>query len=377
MKTVSLGYNGPRVPAIGQGTMGIGGFFESTHDNDAEFVRLLRLGVDLGLSVIDTAEVYADGHAEELVGRAVRDVRGQVTLVTKFSAEHSRAPEVIAAAEGSLRRMATDVIDVYMPHWPNPQVPFAETLQALDSLVRSGKVRQVGLSNFSAADAALAAQYLPPHALACLQNEYSLIERTVEETILPYCAAHSLALMAYSPFGQGKLLVRNARTEALFDMAQRYQASPAQLALAWLLRQASVLAIPKAAREINLRTNAAVLTLDIAATDLEQLSASFRSVVQDIATDQIEVGQAEDGRKVYCTLEQARANAFGMAPSPQELSDEIKSLGGKLQKPIKVRRDPVSGRYHLLEGRIKYWGWVIAYGNARPIPAMVEEATHS
>ena len=129
MKRVVLGKGGTAVAAIGQGTMGIGGFFGRAEDNDAEFIRLLRLGIDLGMAVIDTAEVYGDGHAEELVGKAVAGVRHKACIVTKFSAEHSSSADVIAAAEGSLKRLGTDYIDIYMPHWPNPKVPVEETLK--------------------------------------------------------------------------------------------------------------------------------------------------------------------------------------------------------------------------------------------------------
>ncbi len=372
MRTVTLGGGGPSVAAIGQGTMGIGGFFGRAEDNDSECIRLLRLGIDLGMTLVDTAEVYGDGHAEELVGRAVAGVRDKVTIVTKFSAEHSRAADVIAAAERSLKRLGTDYIDVYMPHWPNPQIPVAETLEALDRLVAAGKVKDIGLSNFGAADAAQAAMQLRHGSLACLQNEYSLIERSVEDTILPFCAQQQITLMAYSPYCQGKLLSRSQRTEPLFVMAADYGISAAQLALAWLLRSASVLVIPKAAHEENMRANAAVLTLKVAQADLDALSVAFAMSTEHIATDMIDVTAAEDDRNVYKTLAEATENRFGMVPSPRELSQEILASGGKLQKPIKLQRDPVTGRYKLIEGRTKYWGWVIAYGAGKPVPAIVE-----
>jgi len=372
MKTVHLGRGRPPVAAIGQGTMGVGGFFGRAEDNDSECIRLLRLGIDLGMTVIDTAEVYGDGHAEELVGRAVAGVRDKVTIVTKFSAEHSRAVDVIAAAERSLKRLGTDYIDVYMPHWPNPQIPVAETMEALDRLVVAGKLKHIGLSNFGAVDAAHAAMQLHHGSLACLQNEYSLIERSVEDTILPFCAQQQITLMAYSPFRQGKLLSLTQRTEPLFAMAADYGISPAQLALAWLLRSASVLVIPKAAREENLRANAAVLRLKVAQNDLDALSVAFVTSTELIATDLIDVTVAEDERNVYKTLAEAVENRFGMVPSPRELSEEIICSGGMLQKPIKLLRYPATGRYKLIEGRTKYWGWVIAYGTSKPVPAIVE-----
>ncbi len=374
MKQVRLGPDGPLVPAVGQGTMGIGGYFQRADDNDAEFIRQLRLGIDLGMTVIDTAEVYGEGHAEELVGRAIADVRDQVVIMTKFSAEHAAADDVIAAAERSLKRLKVETIDVYQPHWPNVQVPLEETVAALDSLIQAGKVRWAGLSNYDAAGGAKTASLLTAGKLVCLQNEYSLAERTVENDLLPFCRSEGLTLAAYSPYQQGKLLKRSERTEALHAMAERYSVSAAQLALAWLLREPNVLVIPKAAREENLRTNAQVLGLQIAPADLDRLSAAFASSVRLVPVDRIDVVGAQDDRKVYRTLEEALQNRLGMSPSPVELSQEILGSGGKLQKPIKVCLDRASGRYQLLEGRLKYWGWVIAYGDRSSIPALEEEA---
>ena len=374
MRTVTLGPDGPSVPAIGQGTMGIGGFFSREDDKDAEHVRLLRLGIDLGLTVIDTAEVYGDGHAEELIGRAVAGIRDRVCIVTKFSAEHSRAAEVVAAAERSLRRLGTDHIDIYMPHWPNPQVPLTETQEAMDRLVAAGKVRWPGLSNFGVAEATRAVTHLRAAPLAAMQCEYSLLERGAEEAILPHCARAGVALMAYSPYAQGKLLTRTRRTEPLFVMAADYGVSPAQLALAWMLRLPQVLAIPKAGREQSLRDNAAALTLVVAPADLDALSAVFAPAMEHIAPALIDVTDSDDQRKVYKSLPEAVENRYGMAPSPRELSEEIIASGGVLQKPVKVRRDVGTGRYTLLDGRTKFWGWVIAYGATTPIPAIVEEA---
>jgi aryl-alcohol dehydrogenase-like predicted oxidoreductase len=373
MRTVVLGNGGPQVPSIGQGTMGIGGFFERDGGNDADFVDRLKLGLELGMTVIDTAEVYGDGHAEELVGKAVFGMRHKSCIVTKFSAQHSSASSVIAAAERSLKRLKTDYIDVYMPHWPNPNIPIEETLEALDRLVLAGKVRRTGLSNFDVDQATRVLNYSLNTKLACLQSEYSLLERSIEGAVLPFCDKSGVALMAYSPYSQGKLLIRNKRTEILFQIADGYCVSPAQLALAWLLQSPSVIVIPKAAKEQNLRANAAVLSLKIAQHDLNALSIAFALKVEKITPNLIDIADAADDRKLYKSLAEAMANQLNMVPSPQTLSEEIIALGGKLQKPIKLKLEPATGRYKLLEGRTKYWGWVIAYGDNVPIPAIVEE----
>lgn len=375
MRLVQLGQNGPRVAAIGQGTMGHGGNFSRDEVNDAESERIIRLGVHLGMTLIDTAEVYGDGHSEELVGRAVAHDRHAVVIATKFSAEHSRAGEIVTAAEGSLRRLATDYIDIYQPHWPNPKVPFEETLEAMDRLVQAGKVRMLGLSNFDLGAARRAKALLQHGAIVALQHEYNLMERTVEAEVLPYCQRENVALMAYGPFQQGKLVSRSPLTEPLFKMAERYAISVPELVLSWLVSNPGVIAIPKASREEKLRANARVLTLKIAPDDRDALSEIFRVPVVMIATDQIDPIDADDGRSVYRTIDDAVKNTLNMSPSPLELSQEIQALGGKLQKPIKLRRNMNTGRYSLVEGRLKYWGWLIAYGVSRPIPALIENET--
>jgi aryl-alcohol dehydrogenase-like predicted oxidoreductase len=368
MRFKALGATGILVPAIGQGTMGIGGRFERDVSSDTECIRLLRLGVDLGLTLIDTAEVYGEGHTEELVGVALRGLRDRVMVATKFSPEHSTYEGVIRAAEGSLRRLKTDYIDLYQTHWPNPRVPIENTMRAMEKLVDDGKVRFIGLSNFSMSQTQRAQRCL--HApLVALQHEYNLFERTVEETLLPYCNANTITLFAYSPLAQGKIGMINAQGRRLSNIARKYESSVAQLVLAWLTKDPSVVAIPKASKESHIRENAEALGCEMDTTDCDEISKLFAVDIRHIPTNLIEVAAAAD-RKVYKTLEEAVENRFHLAPSPMELAEEIRT--GEMLKPIKLRCSSNSERYQLLEGRVKYWAWVIAHDGKVPIPALVE-----
>ena len=373
MKMTRLGRNGPRVAPIGQGTMGMGGYFERSEDGDDAHVRALQIGIDLGMTLIDTAEVYGAGHAEELVGKAVSGRRHEGVVMTKFSAEHSRAADIVAALDGSLRRLGTDYVDVYQPHWPNPDVPFEETLGAIDRLIGAGKVRAAGLSNFDAAAGKRAASELRSGELACMQNEYNLVERTAERDLLPFCMANDVALVSYSPYQQGKLLKRSPKTALLFELASQYGVQVSQVILAWLTRVQSVVAIPKASTEANVRANAQALEVTIDAADLERLSVAFDAAPVLVPCDRIDVVDASDDRTVYRTVEQALANPLAMSPSPRQLADEIVASGGRLQKPVKLRWNSHTQRYSLIEGRLKYWAWVIAYGIEAPIPALIED----
>lgn len=353
--------------------MGIGGRFERDVSSDAECIRLLRLGVDLGLTLIDTAEVYGEGHAEELAGVALRGLRDRVVVATKFSPEHSTYEGVLRSAEGSLRRLKTDYIDLYQVHWPNPRVPIEDTMRAMDTLVDDGKVRFIGLSNFSAGQTQRAQRCLRAPVVA-LQHEYNLFERTVEEALLPYCSANAITLLAYSPLAQGKTGTNDEKGKRLSHIAGKNKMSVAQVVLAWLVRNPSVVAIPKASKENHIRENAEALDCEMEAADCDEISKLFAPDIRHIPTNLIEVADASD-RKVYKTLEEAVENRFHLVPSPMELAEEIRA--GELLKPIKLRCSPSGERYQLLEGRVRYWAWVIAHDGKVPIPALVERTEES
>lgn len=352
--------------------MGIGGLFFREELDDREHIRLLQLGIELGMTLIDTAEVYGAGHAEELVGAAVQGIRDRVFIATKFSPEHSAYHDVVRSAEGSLRRLDTDYIDLYQAHWPNPQIPIEETIQALEKLVDDGKVRFVGLSNFSVAEMRQVQSSLASGRLVATQQEYSLLERTMEQAVIPFCHENGLSMLAYSPLAQGKLASNDYRLGAAAELSTKYNLSPAQLALNWVVRDPKVLAIPKASTERHVRENAMALTTDIASEDLERLSTLFEPQVCNISTERIEVAD-DPTRDVYKTLAEALENRHHMVPSPVELAKQIQS--GEVLKPIKVRNTTKSNsgmRYLLIEGRLRYWAWVIAHDGNKPIPALID-----
>jgi len=367
----ALGTTPTRVAAIGQGTMGLGGAFVRDDSDDTACVRALRLGIDLGLRVIDTAPVYGAGHAEELVGRAVDGVRESVLLATKFSPEDSDRAGVMRSAEASLRRLRTDRIDLFQMHWPSAAVPLEETLAAMGALVEAGKVRFLGLGNVTAAQLGQALSTEVGAHLVSVQQEYSLVDRNVEQRLLPLCRERGLTLIAYSPLAQGTLAPDDARRALLQDIASAYGASVAQIVLAWLLEDPRVVVIPKAVREAHLRENAAAAGLRLTPADQRRIAAAFAVRIEDVPTDAIVV-PAESGRRVYTTLEDALENRLHLVPGPRDLAAQMAS--GEMLKPIKVR--PLSGgvggaRFCLTEGRVRYWGWVIAHKN-KPIPAIVE-----
>ncbi len=357
------------VPAVGQGSMGIGGRFTADRGRDREAVRLLQLGLDLGLRMIDTAEIYGAGHAEELVGQAIRGRRHDAIVATKFSPEHSGREEVVWAAERSLRRLDTDYIDLYQSHWPSMRVPFAETLSGLEALLGSGKVRKVGLSNVRPADVDVARAALPPGSVVAVQQPYNLADRLVERDLLPVCQRDGLLLLAYSPLCEGATVPSDERRSVIEAIGTRRGFSSSQVVLAWLLRHAVVRVIPKAATEAHLRQNAEAARFRLDPEEVRAIDQAYAIRLSEIEPDQIEVASTSD-RRAYSTVEEALTNPHGMVPSPAEIAAEI--LSGTAQRPIKVRRQTGAERpFLLVEGRLRYWAWVIAHGRHQPISALL------
>jgi len=256
---------------MGQGTWNMG---ERAAEKPAE-VRALQLGLDLGMTVIDTAEMYADGGAEKVVGAALAGRRSEAYLVSKVLPQNASRKGVVAACEKSLKRMKVDHIDLYLLHWRG-SVPLAETLEGLMALKQAGKIHEYGVSNFDLADMKEASALPGGDAIEANQVLYNLRRRGVEWDLLPWCQERGVLLMAYSPLEADRKEQQDLLSNpALMAIAARHQAAPAQIALAWLLRKDGVLPIPKATSEAHVRANAAAMTLRLDQEDLALLDKSF------------------------------------------------------------------------------------------------------
>lgn len=258
--------SGAPIPVLGLGTWRMG----EANSRGAEIVSALRLGIDLGMTLIDTAEMYGEGGAEEVVAKAVAGQRGQVFLVSKVYPHNATRQGVVAACERSLKRLNTDYLDLYLLHWIG-SVPFQETLAGFDDLQRAGKIRAHGVSNFDTDDMAAWTKLSGGKSVATNQIMYNLSRRGVEWELLPWCRKRHIPIMAYSPVDQGSLLTKRG----LKQIAARRGVPPAQVALAWLLHQESVVAIPKAARPEHVRENRAALDLELTPEELKELDRAF------------------------------------------------------------------------------------------------------
>lgn len=258
--------SGKPVPVLGQGTWHLG---QGRHPRQME-LDALRLGIDLGLTLVDTAEMYGDGASEALVGEAIADRRDDVFLVSKVMPHHATASGTIAACEASLRRLATDRLDLYLLHWRG-SVPLRETLDGFSRLLDAGLIRHWGVSNFRVADLAQLIRLPGGDGVATNQVLYNLAHREIEWDLLPWCLEARLPVMAYSPIEQGRLLTH----PVIRAVAARHDATTALVALAWVLDHERVIAIPEAGTPRHVEENRAALELSLTAADLADLEDAF------------------------------------------------------------------------------------------------------
>ncbi len=249
-----LGRTKEKISTIGIGTWRIGSFHNA--EERAGQVRALKRGIELGMNFIDTAEIYASGRSEEVVGEAVKGMHDGVFIASKVAPGHLHHDDVIRACQESLRRLGTRHIDLYQVHWPDSKVPIKETMSAMEQLVRDGSIRYIGVSNFSVKETDDARAALAKSEIVSDQVEYSLSNRSAEPEILPYCRRERLTLIAYSPLARGRIV--DTIPPALL---RKYNMTPAQMMLNWVTHDEQVVAIPKAADIGHLEENASSVSV--------------------------------------------------------------------------------------------------------------------
>ena len=265
MRLISLPF-GERVSALGQGTWHMG----EDRRQRAEEIAALKLGIDLGMTLIDTAEMYASGGAEEVTREAIAGRRDEVFLVSKVLPSNASHGGVVRACEASLRRLGTDRIDLYLLHWRGG-TPLAETVGAFETLKRDGKIRHWGVSNFDTDDMEELSGVEGGKAVQTNQVLYNLSSRDIEYDLMPWSKERGIPLMAYSPVNQGSL----GKDRMLEAIAGRHGVTPAQIALAWVLRRDGVIAIPKAVEHEHIRQNRAAMDIKLDEVDLAELDRAF------------------------------------------------------------------------------------------------------
>ncbi len=278
MEYKKLGDSDTEVPVIGMGTWNVAppDMYAPSSVDEGAVVEALRTGIELGLTHVDSAEMYGAGRAEKLIGEAIRGRREKVFLATKVEPEHFTYDGVLGAARGSLKRLGTDYIDLYQLHWPTPSVPIEETMRAMEHLVDEGVIRFIGVSNFSVGQLRQARQALSKHSIVANQVKYNLLARGIEKDLLSFAERESITITAYSPFDTGYLFRQTGKgVEAVNRIAQRYDKTFAQACLNWLIARGPVITIPKSVQVGHLRENAGAAGWRMKAEDYRAVGEAF------------------------------------------------------------------------------------------------------
>jgi len=269
MQARAFGATGRQVPVIGQGTWNL------ERGDEKSAVAALRRGLDLGMTHIDTAEMYGRGAAERRIAKAIAGRRDEVFLVSKVLPENASRAGTLRACERSLERLATDHLDLYLLHWRG-SVPLEETLSAFEQLRADGKIRAWGVSNFDVEDLDELAKLAPIERIACNQVLYHLEERAIEHAVLPWCDRRGIAVVGYSPFGSGGFpSARSRGGRVLKEIADARDATPRQIGLAFLVRRPALFAIPKAADVRHVEENGGAGDLRLEAGEIRQIEEAF------------------------------------------------------------------------------------------------------
>lgn len=263
--------SGKKIPVIGLGTWGFGGTYQRDKSHKKEDIAILKTAIEIGYTHIDTAELYGGGLTEEEVGMALKEVsRENMFITSKVWTTHLKHDDVIKAAKRSLKRLGTKYLDLYFIHWPNPKVPLKETMKAMERLVDEGKVRSIGVSNFSLNSIQESQDCLTKYDLGAVQSEFNLHSRGVAKDIMPYCKKNGIIFIAYRPLARGKLAM--GKEDIVGELAKKYGKSAAQIALSWVISHPKTIAVTKASSESHLKDNLESCGLKLAKKDKELLN---------------------------------------------------------------------------------------------------------
>lgn len=367
-----LGNSQIKVYPVGLGTA----FSETEYKNPQQIKKIIQQAIDLGINFIDTGENYGDGLSEKIIGRSLIGKRSKIILATKFSPEHSSYQTIIDSCHQSLKRLKTNYIDLYQFHWPNPKIDIQETIKGLNFLIKEGSIRFIGAGNFSVREFKFLISSLGREKVLSIQAEFNLPEQTIiDNGLLDFCQNNSLSLISYSPLDQGRKNLTPKQSILIDQLTKKYHANLSQIILAYLIKHNSVLPIPKTINSKHLMENFNSIKINLEKPDYDQITKSFKLKTQLIPTSKITVTiNGERNRQVYQTIAQAIANKFNFVPGPMELAQSLKK--DPEFRPVRLvknldKKSP--HQYILINGRIRYWAWVLAFGKNKPIPSYIRD----
>lgn len=360
-----------RYKLIGLGT-GIGSYRKKSNYSERLFKNYIDICKNFDVKFIDTSPVYGNGKSEKYIGKFLKSSRKNFFIATKIMPEMCWKNKVRVSVINSLKRLKTNYIDLLQIHWPNEMIPFEETINEMINLKKEGLIKNIGLCNFSYEQLRGIYNKFGPNTISSIQIEYNLFERSAEKKLIPFCMNKNILIIAYSPLAQGKIANGIKQLKLIDQLAKKYNCTSSQIVLSWISSKKKVIAIPNSSSEKNLINNFQSKKLKIIKEDLRRIDKVCMTKVKYINTRKIKVSN-NYGRKVYKNLTEALKNKMKLTPSPLELSKEIKK--GNFLKPVRLKKIKRNNRlsYDLIEGRLRYWSWVIAFGWRKGIPALVWE----
>lgn len=374
MRYKKLGNTNEDISAIGLGTTGVGAYGNFRLATVKERIRLIRHALDLGINYIDTAELYGGGLAEEVVGIALKGIRDQTFVASKFNPTTQGRTGVFQSIEGSLKRLRTDVIDLYQIHWPNPFIPLAEIIEAMAAAVERGMIRHIGVSNFSLKEFREAQHLLGTRSIVSNQLEHNFVERSPREKFLPYCEREDVTLIAYSPLNQGRLVGDENQRELVGRLADKYGRTMSEIVLRWVIERTPTIAVVRTGNRSRLEQNARATDFDFESDDV-RLMDDCQVQPEFVALQSIRFNGYRT--RFYECVDEALKNRMDFIPSPATLA-RIMEEGGMV-RPIRLTpTTDATGRfkydfddYDIKDQVKKYWAWVINHGPDSQIPAFI------
>jgi len=356
-------FDGKKVPAIWQGTGGV------LHEYPDAQTNIWVEGIRYGCNAIDTSERYGDGYAETLVGKTLKKVnRYEVFVGTKVAPENLSRLDLIRACKSSLKRLDTDYIDLYQIHWNNPMIPLEETLNTMMELRTEGKIRYIGVCNFTLPQIEMCNEMLNG-TLATVQLEYNLGNRLCERDIIPYCQREGILFLGYSPLSGG---TRTYVNNTLKLLSRVYGRTNNQIVLNWLTSQFNNCVLPKTRNYHHLIENAQSTEFTLDSVEIEAISNQFRQTIVKLKPSQISCENTKSGLEgnlpAYKTSEEAKENKYNQMPSPEELSLEVVETK-TLSKPLFIRQH--GNTYELIGGNVRYWAWILAFGMDEEVECVI------
>jgi len=360
-----------QMPVIGQGTGSKGADHKSFEQDFHTLVSSIKFGIDLGLNLIDTAEIYADGRSESIVGAAIKSSRNSVLIATKFSPDHHRSKQVISSAKDSLRRLGTDFIDIYQIHWPNPSVPLEETIYAMTDLQEKGFIKEIGVCNFNYKQLLEAVSIAHKLGTRIYTNQikFNLVDQFAYQNIKKFCNDNQVKVIAYSPF-KSILNGSEARKLILSKIAKEYEATEMQVALAWIISHSNVIPVPESSNINHIKQISETQNLKLTEGSILELQNIFSNLVIDLPVHKV---RSRNSQRKYVSIDKKMeiekiSNQF--VPSIIELAAEIAT--GEILQPILVRKSLLDDDlFEIMEGELRFWAYVYVNGETSTIPAII------